>query len=300
MLRNTFFWILICVILGAATAVVGWWLYEEVSQDKAVIEANDPSLSIGLPVGKTESELIIRSDSAILWDSESQVILFEQAGFKRRPIASITKLMTAMVAMDYGLDWEKEVQIEPDEYVIGGKLMMQSGEAATVRDLFYASLMSSANNATLAYVRSLDVPGREFVQAMNRKAIELGLEQTEFVEVTGLDHENTSTAYEVARIAEEAWNNYPLIAEVSSTKEYTFTFKGSDREHVMRNSNKLITNQEVVFSGSKTGYLNEAGSCLVVKGVGVQDKIIVVVLGIEKEWENNQDILNLLEKTKRL
>ncbi len=277
--------------------MAGWWLYEETTKDEITAKTDNSSFSFGLPVGKPQNNRLIRSDSAVLWDSESQVILFEQNGFQRRPIASITKLMTAMVAIDYGLDWEKEIEIRPNEYVVGGKLVMGPGESATVKDLFYASLMSSANNATLAYVRSLGVPEREFIRSMNRKAIELGLEQTEFVDVTGLGPKNTSTAYEVARLAEEAWKQYPMTAEASSAREYAFSFRGSGREHTMRNSNKLIVNEEVVFSGSKTGYLNEAGCCLVVKGTGVQDKIIAVVLGSKNEWDNGQDVLNLLKKT---
>jgi len=166
-------------------------------------------LDIGLPGGRrVDKGLEIYSDSALLWDVDTKVINYEKNGYRQRPIASITKLMTAMVALDYGFDWDEQMDIKPEEYLIGGKLLLQPGETVSMRDLMYASLLGSANNATMALVRGLEVPETEFIQAMNRKAIEMGLEKTEFVEVTGLDKENVSTAYEVARMAEEAFQSY--------------------------------------------------------------------------------------------
>ncbi|MBI4022341.1 MAG: D-alanyl-D-alanine carboxypeptidase, partial [Candidatus Andersenbacteria bacterium] len=198
--KSTIIFALLCLTLAAAFSLVVWWLLN-LSQPLAPAVA--VSLSIGLPNAEHPSpKQLVRSESALLWDTEAQVISFEKNGFERRPIASLTKLMTAIVALDYGIDWDISVEILPAEYVIGGKLLLHPGERVTTRDLFHAMLMGSANNATLALVRQLPVDEREFIRAMNRKAIALGLEQTEFADVTGLDPDNVSTAYEIARLSE--------------------------------------------------------------------------------------------------
>lgn len=284
----------LCLVLSVAVGAVVWWLVLIPEAEPAA--AVEGVLQIGLPdVQANKNRRAVNASSALLWDTGAQVIRFEQNGFERHPIASITKLMMAMVALDFGLEWDKEMTIEPDEYVIGGRLALSTGEFVTVRDLMHASLMSSANNATLALVRTLGVPEEEFVRAMNRKVIELGLEQTEFADVTGLDPGNVSTAYEVARLAEVAWRDYPVIAEITSKTEYTFTVGGTGREHTIKNSNKLITEYGLSLTGSKTGYLYESNFCLVVQGAGTLGNRIAVVLGSPSERDNLNDTKRLLE-----
>lgn len=252
------------------------------------------SIDFGLPsAGGADERTLFRAASAVLWDSEAKAIRFEQNGFERRPIASITKLMTAMVALDHGIIWDQEATIEISEYGPGGNLLLHPGEHVRLRDLFHASLLSSANNATRAYVRALGIPEEEFILAMNRKVVQLGLEQTEFTDVTGLDVGNISTAYEVARLAEAAFA-YDEIAQATSRKEYTFTVGGSSREHTIRNSNKLVTENDEPVSGSKTGYIYEARYCLVMRGAGEASGRVAVVLGSPSETENLADTKRLL------
>lgn len=285
----------LCLGLSVVLGAVVWWLVRSPKAEPAA--AVEGVLQIGLPnvQSNNKKRRVVDANSALLWDTRAQVIRFEQNGFERHPIASITKLMTAMVALDLGPEWDREVAIEPNEYVIGGRLILAPGESVTTRDLMHASLMSSANNATLAMVRTLGLPEREFVRAMNRKVIELGLEQTEFVDVTGLDPGNVSTAYEVARLAEAAWRDYPVIAEITSKAEYTFTISGTGREHTIKNSNKLITEYGLSLTGSKTGYLYESNFCLVVQGEGTLGSRIAVVLGSPSERDNLSDTKKLLE-----
>lgn len=274
------------MVLAGMTAMVGRhiWL-EKHSTAGGASGADSAHIELGLPAaeqGGNEDNFV--AASALLYEADSGRILFEQNGFERRPIASITKLMTAMVALDSGIDWDQEATILPNEYVQGGQLLLHRGETVRIRDLWAASLLGSANNATLAYVRELGIPEDEFIRRMNRKAIELGLEQTEFAEVTGLDSDNVSTAYEVARLAEVAFGEYPEIAEFASMPEYTMTALGSGREHVIRNTNKLM-GEGINFVGSKTGFLYEAGYCLVIQG---EDKFagrIAVILG--SDYENS-------------
>lgn len=291
--KSTFIFALLCLTLAAACGVVMWWL---LTDGEPLAPSVAGSLSIGLPnaAALTSAAQQVQSSSALLWDKEAHVIRFEQRGFERRPIASLTKLMTAMVALDYGFDWEQSADILPDEYLIGGKLLLQPGERVSMRDLFHASLLGSANNATLALVRQLPVEEQEFIRAMNRKAIALGLEQTEFVDATGLDPDNVSTAYEVARLAETAFRDYPAIAQATAMPEYRMVAQGTGREHVIKNTNGLISERGVALSGGKTGYLTEAGFCLVAQGAGALARHLAVVLGSQSEWDSVQDTQTLL------
>jgi D-alanyl-D-alanine endopeptidase (penicillin-binding protein 7) len=294
MSKTTFILVFIFLLLTAACGVVAWQLLNFDDNPLPVPELS--SVELGLPrVRAARDEVATASASALLWDTSTQVMLFEKNGFERRPIASITKLMTAMVALDVGIDWNKQATIQPNEYVAGGRLLLHPGETVTVQDLFNASLLGSANNATLAYVRELGVPEEEFIRAMNRKAIELGLEQTEFVDVTGLSERNVSTAYEVARMAEHAFLHYPDIARASSQSAYAFILGGSGREHTIPNTNKLISEGGMKFIGSKTGYLYEAGWCLVVQGSDTLASRMAVVLGSDSEATNSAEVQQLLQ-----
>jgi D-alanyl-D-alanine endopeptidase (penicillin-binding protein 7) len=291
--KLTVFFGLLVVALGAALGWSVWKLQHPTETPASVAKA---SLPLGVAGGGNSSELLFAASSAVLWDMERKTLRFEQNAFERRPIASITKLMTAMVALDYGLDWEKTLTINLNEYGPGGNLLLHRGEEVTMRDLFQASLVGSANNATKALVRGLGITEADFVLAMNRKAIELGLEQTVFADATGLDPDNVSTAYEVARLAQVAFGEYVEIQAATSQREYSFTISGSARQHTIRNTNKLIVQENEAMEGSKTGYLDEAGWCLVMRGSGELSNRIAVILGSKSErahFEETRDLLHL-------
>lgn len=254
------------------------------------------SIVLGLANGGEElSDGAYRASSALLFNTETKTILFQQNAFERRPLASITKLMTAMVALDHGINMDKEANILPEEYGPGGQLVLHAGETVSMRDLFNASLLGSANNATEAYVRQLGIPEEEFVQEMNRKAIALNLEQTEFFDVTGLNPKNVSTAYEVATLAHYAFTNYPEISQATSQTSYSFTIHGSGREHTIHNTNKPVVDGTMQVTGSKTGFLYEAGYCLVVQGAGAQKDRIAVVMNDISEDSQFAEIARLLK-----
>ena len=295
MQRSTFVFGVLCAVLAGVLTATGSWLWRKAAEPSAPF-VSETRLEIGLPDMRDEKDGdLVAASSAVLWDSEAGVIKFEKNGFERRPIASLTKLMTIMIAIDLGVDWGKEMIIESDEWRIGGRLVLAPDEFVTMRDLLHASLMGSANNATLAFVRGVGVTKKEFIFEMNRKAIELGLEQTEFVDVTGLNPGNVSTAYEVAKIAEAAFNDYPIIQEVTSKEKYKYVLGGSGREHTIVNTNNLIVDYDYPLTGSKTGYWYEANFCLVVKGSGDLSDTIAVVLGAPSEWDSMSDVRTLLE-----
>lgn len=236
----------------------------------------------------------IQATSALLYNTDTKTMLFEKNAFERRPLASITKLMTAMVALDYGISWNITANILPNEYVEGGELILTPGETVNMRDLFNASLLGSANNATIAYVRQLGVSKEEFIQAMNRKAIELKLEQTEFHDVTGLSTKNISTAYDIAIMANYAFTHYPDISKATSQKEYAFIVQGTGRQHTIHNTNKLVQLGEMNVTGSKTGFLYEAGYCLVVQGADTLQNRIAVLMNSPSEDAQFIDIQRLM------
>lgn len=292
--KSTLLFSFLAVGLASTTGLVIW----QIASSSPVVpptQVEGALIDLGLAATKpNQHNKKYAARSILLWDTQSQSIRYEQNGFERLPIASITKLMTAMVAIDRGIPWEKSGAIDPAEYLQGGRLLMQPGEEASLRDLFAASLLGSANNATLAYVRHLNIPPEEFVREMNRKAVAIGLEQTYFTGITGLEKENISTAYEVARMAEYAFKNYPDIAAITSRADYTFRFRGSDREHTIRNTNKLISEYGQLYAGSKTGYLYEAQYCLVVQGIAERANLIGVVLGSLSEPDHFSIMQRLL------
>lgn len=296
--KATIAFVFLCVLLAAGTGVVIWQLVR--IQNTAVPLEGGSSILLGLPGigGKGSSDATVRAQSALLYSADTASIVFEQRGFERRPIASITKLMTAMIAIDHGIVWNQEANILPHEYVQGGELILAPGETVTMRAVFTASLLGSANNATLAYVRMLGISQQDFVREMNRKAIALGLEQTEFTDVTGLSPENVSTAYEIAVMAHHAFSKYPDISHATSQKEYRFIVRGSGREHIIKNTNKLVHEGALTVAGSKTGFLYEAGYCVVVEGAGQYANMVAVVMDTPSEQAQFVEIEHLLAMRK--
>jgi D-alanyl-D-alanine carboxypeptidase len=291
--QSTIVFALLSLGLAVGIASVAWYLIVAPTPSTEEVEGH---FALGIPdLRPVNQEQVVPAGSAIVWNTEKGAIVFEQNAFERRPIASLTKLMTAMVALDYGFDLGHATEIKTEEYIIGGKLLLHPGESVTMRDLFSASLLGSANNATLAYVRELGVAKEEFIRAMNRKAVELELEQTFFTDVTGLDDGNIATAYEVARLAEYAWQHYPLIADATAQPAYSFIVGGSGREHTIHNTNKLVADGSLSGS-SKTGYLYEAGYCLVFQDNQNTADLIAVVLGSPSEEVQYQGLTTLLTR----
>ncbi len=239
-------------------------------------------------------ELASSAKAALIYDANNDKILFAKNPYEKLPIASISKLITALVFLDHNPGLSKTMTILPEENVIGGRLQITPEEEITVKDLFYISLLGSANNTALALMRSTGLKEEDFVEEMNRKAIALNMHNSFFVEPTGLDDRNKSSAYDVALLAKEAFSKQ-IIREATTQKEYQLKTLNTKREHTVKNTNELITNG-LNFTGSKTGYLNEAGYCLVVQAENQNKKIIAVVLGSPSKQDHFQDIKYFVEK----
>lgn len=233
--------------------------------------------------------------ASVVLNAESGSVLFAHNAFTPLPIASLTKIMSAIVVLDTASSLDRDATILPAEYSVrGGNLRLASDERVTVRDLLFASLTGSANNAAFALPRALGMSDEAFLQEMNRKAITFGLESVRFVDAAGLSPENIGSAYDVARLAAHALAQYPLIAEAMAAPTYRVVAQGSGREHIIRNSNPLLS--ELAYRAeSKTGYLDEALHCLVLTKVQETGRIIAVLLGHPDEFGVTREADALLD-----
>jgi len=199
--------------------------------------------------------------AAYVVDESTGRVLFQKNPEQIRPIASLTKLVTAMVLLDTEPDWERTVEILPEDVKNSSRSHIRPREEITIRDLIHASIMSSDNVATKALARTCGLTPSEFVTRMNAKAVSIGLTGTHFVEPTGLSEENVATAEGVARLLNAAASN-PIVSAIMQKSNYTF--RSNRRTHNLVNTNRLLRSKWRV-TGGKTGFINEAGYCLVTK-----------------------------------
>ena len=217
--------------------------------------------------------------SALLVNFDNGEVVYAKNPDLVRSIASITKLVSAMVLLDNGVDLQKTEKITKQDAYRSSKSRLSVGFELTVYDLLHASLMNSDNRATRALARATCGTQEAFVREMNAKVKELGLENTIFYEPTGLDSRNVSTATEVAKILQYAYQ-YDLIREITSTRRYNVKIQNRKNTHrQMANTNLLIHSPYKVMSG-KTGYIRAADYCLCTM-IRNKDgkKLTLVVLG---------------------
>ena len=235
------------------------------------------------PQKKIDCEDIdISAESALAFDVNTKSILFQKDIHKIWPIASITKLMTALVFLENNPGWDTIYKIQKDDRREGGKIYLYLGEEVSIKDLFYTSLVGSANTATIALVHSTGMTEEEFVAKMNEKAQNMGLEETVFYDPVGLE-ENTSTAWELVEIVNEAMNQ-ESIKEAVSTSKYEFeTLQGKTK--IIENTDALLEDfpqNGIKILGGKTGYNGPSGYCF--SGMFSNEngnEVISVVLGTD-------------------
>jgi D-alanyl-D-alanine endopeptidase (penicillin-binding protein 7) len=218
----------------------------------------------------------VNARAAFIVDAQSGEVLYDKNSATAMPIASLTKLMTAIVYLDSQPDLEKRAMVAREDLEGSGKTQLRAGEVLTMRDLLHMSLLSSDNAATRAIVRNSGLPPEEYLARMNKKAQVMGLTSTRFVEFTGLSEENVSSAAEYAQILKTA-SQHPMIAEITTLPDYTF--RSSSRQHHLVNTNRLCRFGVFDVKAGKTGHINEAGYCLAT-WVSTQSRdVLAVVLG---------------------
>lgn len=265
-----------------------------------------PSLSKPAVLGATEARAPVRineenrglkltAKSAVVIERETEKILFEKNSDRKTPVASISKLATALVFLDSKPDWDKTIYMQASDYVGGATLRVGRGESLRARDLFYASLIGSSNNAVAALVRASGMSEKEFMLAMNKKARELGMIDTYFAEPTGLNMVNHSTALDVAKLMKAVLEQEEII-EAVKLEDYTFRTLNTGRWVRIENTDKLLSSflnngDGYKILGGKTGYTSEAGYCLTVGISGSEGgEIIGVILGAESNGARFQEM----------
>ena len=221
----------------------------------------------------------IASGSAMIVDLETNKVLFSSHPNRVRPIASITKLMTAMVVLDAKLPLDEllSVDISHTAEMRGVFSRVKLNSEISRRDMLLLALMSSENRAAASLAHHYPGGYDAFIRAMNAKARALGMTHTRYVEPTGLSTQNVSSAEDLIKLV-KATRQYPLIGELSTTKEDTAVFKHPNYALPFRNTNHLVYKDTWRIALTKTGYTDEAGHCLVMRTVINHRPVALVVL----------------------
>lgn len=277
----TLFW------LGATTIS-----YANLVEDEKVDIENireELAVQTAKPIG-AEPELTVKI--GLIFDRKSKTILYEKNGQKQVPMASTTKIMTAIVVLE-NADLKKVVTVEKKAAGTGGsRLGLKVNDKITIHDLLYGLMLESGNDAAVALAIEIGGSVEGFATLMNNKAKEMGLVNSHFVTPHGLDQEgHYTTAYELACMADYALQ-IPKFKEIVSTKNYNVTINGQSKN--ISNTNELLGNLDGVY-GVKTGFTNGANRCLVTACKRGNLDIITVVLGADTKKLRTENSIKLIE-----
>ncbi len=220
----------------------------------------------------------VQSNIALIVDEQTQQVIYDKHAELVAPIASITKLMTAMVILDAKLPMDEVVSVATDDQdrLKGTHSRLRIGMTFTRSEMLQMALMASENRAASALARSYPGGMVAAVAAMNVKAKQLGMTSTKFFDPTGLNSDNVSTAHDLVKMVAAA-RTYPLIHQYTTTASTSIEgWRG--RELRFHNTNPLVRNASWNIGVSKTGFINEAGRCLVMQATIKQRPVIIVLL----------------------
>ncbi|MDO5557149.1 MAG: D-alanyl-D-alanine carboxypeptidase family protein [Clostridia bacterium] len=260
--------------------------------DEELIEEGLTETEIRETSAQVEEEPNLNSRAAIIYDKDTDMILYEKNAFEKRAMASTTKIMTAIVVLEQG-ELNDCVTVSKKAANTGGsRLGLKSGDKISVHDLLYGLMLKSGNDTAVALAEYIAGDLQEFSKRMNEKATKLNLNNTNFVTPHGLDDDNHyTTAYELACLTDYALQN-KKFEEIVRTGSYTVTINGNPR--TISNTNELLGYLSGV-NGVKTGFTNNAGRCLVTSSVRGNQSIITVVLGADTKKFRTMDSIKLVE-----
>lgn len=243
---------------------------------------------------------LLQSEVAFVQDLSSADILYDKNGDAVRPIASISKLMTALIVAESGLALDETLKISNADIdrLRNSRSRLAVGTELSRADMLHLALMSSENRAAHALGRHYPGGMPAFVRAMNDKARALGMRNTKFIEPTGLSEENVSTPRDLVKLL-QATSQHPLIQRYTTDDSYQVA-ANNGRQLVYNNTNRLVRNANWDIQISKTGFINEAGECLVMlTRIGNRD-LAIVLLNSSGRYSKIGDavrIRSLLEKS---
>jgi D-alanyl-D-alanine endopeptidase (penicillin-binding protein 7) len=242
------------------------------------------SAATGAPLSLDVAKLRLLSANAVVLDAGDGQSIYAKAADEVTPIASLTKIMTAMVVLDAKLPRDELLAVEMDDFdfLKGSHSRLRMGATLSRDEMLRLALMSSENRAASSLSRHYPGGARAFVAAMNAKAIALGMSNTHYEDPTGLSPRNVSTANDLARLVRAA-AEYPLIREYSTTPAHFVEVQGTGQMLGFNNSNALVKNTSWDIQLQKTGYIREAGRCVVMLAtIGSRPMVIVLLDSLGK------------------
>ena len=265
--------ILLSVGMPAIDGAAGTSKSSKSSKSKVVHKKKKPRAK----AVRAPQRLVIRSACAWVEDQQTGELFVQKRATAVLPIASITKVMTAMVTLDAQLDLQELISIEPEDVdtLRHSRSRVRVGTLITRGDALLLALMASENRCAHALGRTYPGGIDAFIAAMNAKAQSLGLIDTHFQDPVGLSSSNVSTARELARMVDAAYQ-YPLVREFSTREDAAVQL--GYRTMTFRNSNRLVRSPRWQIGLSKTGFIDEAGRCLVMQAQVAQRPVLIVLL----------------------
>jgi len=259
---------------------------------------------LGISESGAGTDVEISLKSGIIMREDSEEIIWEKNSTSTMPLASLTKMVAIKVFLDTKptLSTVVSYSIKDEEYNYehvnkweSASLNIDDGETLTIEDLIYVSLAGSANNTVETLVRASGLTRDDFINKMNSSVIEWGANTTHFIEPSGLAPENMSSSLDYAIITKEVLKN-PIIEKACKTDEYKFYTVNTNKFHRIRNTNKIINTNKFNITGSKTGYLDEAGYCLMTRvKSGNGQNFIVVTLGADTRGQSFSETSRLIQ-----
>ncbi len=249
------------------------------------------------------NRLSLQSSVALVMDDREGVMLYGRNVDRPRPIASLTKLMTALVILDSGLSLDEQIKVTRDDRdrLRGTRSRLNFNAVFTRYDLLRAALGASDNRAAAALARTFPGGQEAMVQAMNAKAQELGMTQTRYADSSGLGTGNVSTARDLTRLVAEA-RKRQMLHILTTTASFRVTDRASGREIAYHNTNRLLRRDSWDIALSKTGYTAAAGNCLLMQ-VTVANRPLTIVLldswGKYSRYGDAKRIQQWLQKAER-
>ena len=262
--------IVLCIGMLSVPATIGF--------SKSSITPSSQRDSLTAEAGRSPHKLLLRSAAALVKDQETGEFLIQKQATAVLPIASITKLMTAMVVIDANMELEESLTIEHVDMVglrRRARSLLPMGTQLTRRDALLLALMASDNRSAHALGRTYHGGLDACITAMNAKAQSLGLIETHFEDTTGLSSGNVSSARDLVRLVDTAYQ-YSLIREFTTCKKAVIP--SGRRILEFHNTNRLIQNRRWQIGLSKTGFIGAAGRCLVMQAHVAQRPLIIVLL----------------------
>ena len=247
--------------------------------------------AICVPVCAESSNISVSATSAVLINADTGTVIYEKNAYQHRAMASTTKIMTALLTAEAG---ELDRKFTVDSYAInveGTSMGLRAGDIVTRRALIYGMLLPSGNDAANAAAISVSGSMPAFAELMNKKAEQLGLKNTRFVNPSGLDADgHYTTAYDLARLAAAALEN-PVFAEICRCSDAQVEFGNPPYMRWLSNSNKLLWQYEGCI-GVKTGFTDNAKRCLVSAAERNGVRLICVTLNAPNDWDDHRKLLD--------